>query len=217
MKIAVVTFSDMPKHPGLARLQNSAIRHSWDFQPIFGTWGGYGTKINETARIARVLQAKGYTHILFQDAHDTYFVRPAKEFEAAVLDPGFMFVSSEKACWPDPNRADDYHYNDTPPSPWCYVNSGQYLAPIALFLRIVEENPISNIDDDQRWLTNVYLSKRYPIILDVNCNLFQSIAFEAPGDFRINDKGLINTTTRCRAFAVHGNGRTPMEWVTGKI
>lgn len=217
MKIAVVTFSDMPKHPGLARLQNSAIRHGWDFYPIIGTWRGYGTKIIETAQFAAKLQDDGYTHIMFQDAHDTYFVRPAKDFQPAVPDPGFMFLSAEKACWPDPNRAVDYHYNASPPSPWCYVNSGQYLAPIALFLRIVEENPISKSDDDQRWMTSVYLSRKYPIVLDVNCYRFQSIAFEAPGDFRIDDKGLINTITRGRAFAVHGNGRTPMDWVTDKI
>jgi hypothetical protein len=213
MKLAAVTVTDNPNNHGFLLLQQSAKRHGYDFYPLVTRFYGFGTKIIETAKAAEDLKRHGYSHILFMDAHDTYFLRPEKSIKSALFDPGFMFVSAEKACWPDPHKASDYHYQAAPPSPWCYVNSGQYLAPIDTFLQIVEENPIQHEADDQRWLTGVYLQHTYPIILDINCKIFQSIAFADDNDFRTDERGLINTITRSRPFAAHGNGKTPMEWI----
>lgn len=213
MKLAAVTVTDNPNNHGFLLLQESAKRHGYDFHPVIAPFYGFGTKILETAKAAQSLKSQDYTHIIFMDAHDTYFLRSAKSIKTALFDPGFMFVSAEKACWPDPHKATDYHYQSAPPSPWCYVNSGQYLAPIDTFLQIVEENPIIDTDDDQRWLTAVYLQHTYPIVLDINCKIFQSIAFPTENDFRVDDRGLINTITRSRPFAAHGNGKTDMQWI----
>lgn len=211
MKIAAFTITNQPTHPGLAKLKASAERHGYDLTVTEAPWRGYGGKILHSAEFASSVQDT-HTHILFMDAHDTYFLRSCSELEKKVIAPHQFIASAEKACWPDADRAKDYHYA-TPPSPWCYLNSGQYLTPIPLLLRIVEENPIQEREDDQRWMTSVFLSGKYDMRVDMNCRIFQSIAFPEKSDFRTDEKGLYNTVTRTRPFAAHGNGRTPMQWI----
>jgi hypothetical protein len=212
MKIKVLTFSNIPTHPGLRKLELSLIKHGWDYQILTGTWNGFGTKPRSVFQAITDLEAHGYTHVLFTDAHDTVFLQGPDALKKQVFEPGFGYVSAEKACWPDADREPEYGYV-TRPSPWCFVNSGQYLMPVPMFKEIFETLPCHDREDDQRWMTTVYLSHRWKIILDINCSIFQSIAFAAPGDFMIKDKKLFNTVTRKSAIAAHGNGKTNMEWV----
>jgi hypothetical protein len=213
MKIKVLTFSNLTENSGLAQLKRSLARHGWDYDVITGTWYGFGTKIRSVADALPALFEQGYTHVLFTDAHDTYFLQGPDSLKRKIFAPNFGYISAEKACWPDAHRAKDYGYVPAPPSPWCYVNSGQYFIPIALMRQIVEENPVQYEDDDQRWFTSVFLSRKYPLLLDVNCKIFQSIAFHADGDFTIREKQFINTITRTQPIAAHGNGKTDMEWL----
>jgi hypothetical protein len=213
MKIAAVTVTNQPDHPGLKQLKRSAEKHGYDFTIFRATWRGYGGKVLDVAEFCRENQQQDYTHILFMDAHDSYFLRPYEDFVAKIWNPELMIIGAKKACWPDPDRAQAYEYISGPFSPWRYVNSGQYLAPIDLFLRIVDENPIHEREDDQRWMTSIYLSAKYKTHLDTGCMFFQSIAFEAERDFEINKVGLCNKITDSRPCAAHGNGRTPMGWI----
>jgi hypothetical protein len=213
MKIKVLTFSNMPDHPGLRALELSLIKHGWDYSIITGSWQGFGTKPQSVYNSLKDLEEHGYTHVLFTDAHDTVFLQSPDALNRQVFEPGFAYISAEKACWPDADRAPEYGYHTPPPSPWCYVNSGQYLMPIPMFREIFEFMPCEDREDDQRWLTTAYLSHRWKMILDINCKIFQSIAFPAMGDFMSKDGKLLNTITRTQPIAAHGNGKTPLEWL----
>ena len=216
MKLKVVTLTDQPKHPGLAQLKRSLDHFGYDYHVITpDPYIWFGTKIIETTRYVRSI-AEQYTHILFVDAHDVFFVAPEREIIEKTFSRRFGWVNTEKACWPDPHRADQYPETANR-SEWKYLNSGVYLLPIPLFLRIVDENPIDHRDDDQRWFTNVYISGQYPdLLLDQNCRLFQSVAFRADDDFRVTaDNRVYNNKTRTAPIVIHGNGGkgTAMDWV----
>lgn len=211
MKIKIVTVSDQPNNPGLKQLVRSLEHFGYDYHVIPAVWRWFGTKIIETAAYLRTLP-EDYTHVLFTDAHDTFFIGGPAEFNDKLYSQAHAWVSAEKACWPDPNVAERYTHTNR--SEWKYVNSGQYLFPIPLFLQVVEENPIKYTDDDQRWLTSVYLSGKYDILLDANCRLFQSIAFQSADDFTVNAAGRVrNRKQLSTPIAIHGNGKTNMEWI----
>ncbi len=215
MKIKVITVTDQPKNPGFLKLAESLDRHGWDWMRVPCEWKGFGTKVLSVYNACPDLLQKGYTHVLHTDAHDTYFLQ--SPFNMPPVKENIPLISTEKACWPDAHRASeypDYYRGDMLANPvWRFVNSGQYLFPIKLFMEVVDAMPIFPQDDDQRWLTSVYLAKRWPIQLDYTCAVFQSIAFEAPVDFVTRGGRLKNRITNTYPIAVHGNGKTNMEWV----
>ena len=206
MKIKAITYSTR-EDEGLNNLLQSCKQFNIDIEVLQGKWRGFGTKILETRDYVKTLE--GYTHFLFVDAYDTLFVSGLEEVNVKA-NSGHLIVSVEKACWPDSSLASKYPHVDTP---WKYINSGSYLAPIDLFLEIVEENPIDYRDDDQLWLTKVYLTNKYVIELDYSCKLFQSLAFEADTDFTYTHNRLLNNVTNNFPIVLHGNGKTPMKKV----
>lgn len=205
MKLKVITLTNQPQNEGFQWLKKSLDYFGYDWHCIETTWQGFGTKIIETAKYLETIKDE-YTHFIFLDAHDVF----ALEYHAIALDklpPIIGLISAEKACWPNPNLADKYPKIQ---SDWKYVNSGSYFMPISMFLQIIQEFPIQYNDDDQLWLTNVYLSHKFALHLDYTCEIFQSMAFEGDDDFNYHSE-IFNRKTNSYPIFFHFNGKTQNE------
>jgi hypothetical protein len=176
------------------------------------------------------LKEQGYTHVIYSDAADTFFL---KSFEV----PEFLLISCEKACFPDSAVAEKYP-NPASANPWKYVNAGNWCSPIDIAIKFYETyglagNRGKHINGQREWHTAFLQAwkDKFPIMLDWNCTDMQSIAFEDPGDYSIiierkmdewpivlNDVPKIrNNKTGTFPAVFHGNGRTDMFWIYSLI
>lgn len=197
----VIYISNLPNHPGQQKLEESLRRHGWPCHYIHTEFAGFSTKINT---LAHYLRSSGDDYFIMQDAFDTYALQPPSAFPAQYIGTDQVVVSCEKMCWPDVWRAEHF----TASSPWRYPNSGQVYGKASRFLELVQRYPVANDYDDQRWYTDRAIAGE--VLLDEECNIFQSVGFEVDGDFDLSD-GLRNNLTGTRPLFVHGNGRTPMD------
>lgn len=199
MKIKVITVATRDT-PELRALQRSAKRYGMDLT-VLGlgeAWLGFGMKILLTK--AYLQKLTGYTHFIFVDAYDTLFLKHIANV------PDYILFSAEKNCWPRADLAS--HYPDAE-SAWKFLNSGCYSAPIDKWLELVNNNIILNNHDDQGYFTELFLNQKArnaDIRLDTSCNLFQSYAYAAPGDFTINEE-LTNNITGTQPAIIHFNGK----------
>lgn len=203
MKVVIVSHDK--EHPGQVMLRRSLNAHGWEYVEICEPYRGFGYKINE---LAKYLRESGDERFIFQDAFDTYCLLPESDIPWPYANFEGVVVSGEKQCWPDPNRA--HYFNAS--SPWRYPNSGQVYGTSREFLALVDRYPIRDEEDDQRWYTDRAIAGE--VLVDDECNLFQSIAFEQPGDFEyvpnIPKYRLKNNRTGTFPLFAHGNGRTDM-------
>lgn len=172
--------------------------------------------------------ATGHETFCYSDAADTYCQRPFTP------PTDYLLWSTEKACYPYPDRAALYKFGPRLKSPWRYLNNGIYGGPLALAVEFFERYGLHKLHDHangQAEVMDAYLKavgEGFPIKLDFNGELFQSIAFDhdpklnghpmhANGyegtDFVIKDGIISNKLTGKTPAILHGNGRTPMEWI----
>jgi len=203
MKLKVITLTNQLNHPGFLKLKQSLDHFGYDWHCIETEWKGFGTKIIETAKYLETIRNE-YSHFIFVDAHDSFVLESQKKLELK-LPRTYGLISCEKAAYPDSDLAINYPCIN---SPWKYVNSGHYFMPIWMFLEIVKLFPIQYEDDDQRWLTRVYLSHRYALHLDYDSSIFQSLAFKAPDDYNYSQKSIQNIKTNTIPCIFHLNGGT---------
>jgi hypothetical protein len=170
----------------------------------------------------------GHELFTYADAADTYCQRPFSP------PTDYLLWSTEKACYPNTERAKDYKFAGRLKSPWRYLNNGVYGGPLALVIEFFERYGLHKLHDGangQAEVMDAYLQAvkdGFPIKLDFNGELFQSIAFDhdpkrqghpihANGyegtDFEIKGGLVVNRLTGKTPAILHGNGRTPMEWI----
>ena len=198
----VILISDDPFHPGQLKMVDSLQRHGWPFHVISAPFRGLGYKITE---LAKYLKTTDDEYFIMQDAFDTYCVRDAKEWW---INPPFwegVAISGEKHCYPHPEKASYFKSK----SPWSYPNSGQIFGHAGYFLNLVADNPFPESENDQIWYTDMAIANKVGV--NANCDMFQSIAFEAEGDFEISGGAFRNRVTGTMPFFIHGNGRTPLD------
>lgn len=157
--------------------------------------------------------------VIYADGADTFFLS-----EVQVPDDKILY-STEKAIWPPSQKmhaAWAAFYPDAIPTPWAYLNGGSYCGPAELIAEFFERYIIPNLhsvtDDGQAQgvqavaMMDAY-NEGFPIMLDVFCQQFQTIAFTDPGDFSTHGGILVNNITGSKPALIHGNGRTPMGWI----
>jgi hypothetical protein len=170
----------------------------------------------------------GHETFAYSDAADTVCQRPF------TVPTDHLLWSTEKACYPNPEKAKEYKFAGRLKSPWRYLNNGVYGGPLALAIEFFERYGLHKLHDGangQAEVMDAYLKAQedgFPIKLDFNCKLFQSIAFDhdpnrqghpvhANGyegtDFEIKDGLVVNKLTKSTPAVLHGNGQTPMGWI----
>lgn len=200
MSLKVITTTNNKE--GAYKLEASLKKYGYDYEIIEHPWYGFLSKIHETYNYVKKLE--GYTHFLYTDAWDTLaFGMIDVELKDEIL------ISTERACYPHPELASQYPEVSTP---WKYVNGGGWLCSIKRFIEIYEMNKPTDELNDQVWLTKVFLKHKdtFPIHLDYNCDIFQTIAFCPESDFDVTLFYVKNNITGSFPKFIHGNGHTPM-------
>lgn len=158
-----------------------------------------------------------YEYVVYSDGGDTFWLSDFRP------DENRLVYSTERACYPHPSLAAEYPAPRIQ-SPWRFLNGGNWSAPINLAIDFFDRYGLNKHPTDisgQHELMLAYLQAikdGFPMILDEECQYFQTIAFEERGDFRIilGDDGLPyikNLITNTIPSVIHGNGRTDMDWV----
>ena len=148
------------------------------------------------------------THVMFVDSSDSIFLAGPEEivekFEAMGRK---IWLQGEKNCYPDKNLIAAYPAQRTA---WHYVNSGGWIcrrdeAEFAT-MKLVAEG--AEYCDQLCWTRRYLLGSDFPMAVDVdeNCQIFQSMYLQQPGEFQIVRKRLWNMKTGGRACVAHWNG-----------
>lgn len=207
MKVKLITTcSDITK---TELLQQSLKKHGWDYHIITHEWNGFGDKILKTYEYLKA--NKDITHFFYSDAYDTIVVNTMEYALNLISDTSKLTISSERACYPHPEKAKLYPEHK---SPFKYVNGGGWFSDSLTFIKLVEAN-LPTVDlNDQVWFTDIFLNNPNEVILDYNCDVFQTIAFCHESDFNITDI-VNNTVTKSKPTFIHGNGHTPLDRFIG--
>lgn len=171
----------------------------------------------------------GHETFCYSDAADTICQR---EFD---LPSDSIIWSTEKACYPDSSLCTKYKYPKGYDGDWRYLNNGIYGGSLRLAIEFFEKYGLHELHqhaNGQHEVMVAYLdavSNGFPISLDLNCEKFQSIAFDYDpvrdsyplhqndeyhgSDFEVRDGLIHNKSTGTTPAILHGNGLTPMGWI----
>ena len=201
---------------GLKRLEKSlqVYSHSYKILGLGEPWyggddilnnPGAGQKVNILRRELKAIVKSGSNPlILFLDGYDTMVLKAAPHIIERYKALGHKILfGAEKTCWPDRSLASAYPAS---PTPWKYLNSGQFLGYAKDLLDLMEDG-IDDADDDQLYYTQKFLEGKHGIGLDYTCDIFQCLA--SSYDDVVADHGyseLINKFTSTWPSVAHGNG-----------
>jgi len=208
MKVDTITVTNDFFNPGFIELKKSLIKHEVHHHVINVPWQGFFTKVDEARKFAENCDAD---YILFVDAHDVIFVGGLDDVKNKIKLFGDIdaIFSAEKAIWPtasvwpDPSLAEEYPEVD---SQWRYLNSGTFLIRPELLIELVDSKPPTIGIDDQMYWAYHYLTNKERIVLDTNCEIFQTLAHDDGSSFGMVDGKFTNRETGSNPLVVHGNG-----------
>ena len=176
------------------------------------TWRGWYEKMQFTYDAANSLPEK-YTHIMYVDSYDSVCLTGEEEIMSKYSKFGERIVfAAEKACSPDASKA--MRYKHTTRSPWKFLNAGGYIGKRELFLKVLDDLKgqfKERIGDDQYVWTDRYLSQKYPIVLDTECELWQCMYLSCVAEFEAKDGRFINRSTKASPCVLHFNGKVDPE------
>jgi hypothetical protein len=208
MKLLVLTTCDKPEHEGYQRLKASLDKFGYDYHCIIHPF----TFGHQLPIIRDYCKTSDATHILYTDAYDTIAFSDPKEVKLKFISFGSrMLISTEKACYPHPDRAKDYPESM---GQWKYVNGGGWMAQREYFLELCEKENLNESSHDQVWLMEALLKNQAEIKLDTNCQIFQTIAFSYWSEWEPHAERFLNKETNSHPVFFHGNGHTEMNWLT---
>ena len=142
--------------------------------------------------------------MIFCDGYDTFLTLDTETIQERFLSFNSEIVfSAEKVCWPDEKLADSYPESETS---YRYLNSGTYVGRIGAVKRLLQ-TAIEDEDDDQRYITQKFLSGNFDIKLDTECYIFQTNS----SDCIYQNGYLYNPETHCYPAVYHGNGGAAVE------
>lgn len=199
----LLTFASRLDDIGLDNLIKSSEKFGWEIEVMFGEWKGFGTKLIEVYNF--FYRNPDVKEVIFVDAYDVLALSTPQEAKEKIKDRGKMLVSVEKSCWPQSNLASEYPDTE---SEWKYINSGTYYAPRDVFMELIEENALLYSDDDQLWMTNIFLSNKEKFVLDYNCEVFQCHSFVSEDDYEYKNARVYNLKTKSKPVIIHFNGRS---------
>lgn len=195
----VVTVVDNPNHPGLKRLTDSLNKFGYQYEVLIAPFQ-FGTQMNVLYKYCKEHPDEPF---IYSDGFDTWALAPM--LGDAVLPQCKILVSAETNCFPLVHIKEQYPITE---HPWRFVNAGQFLVRDPKFFIWMYEISHRPHDNDQAWLSLQFLENNGDLKLDLECQLFQSCAFEQPDYFAYADGRLINRYTKTQPIFLHFNGHT---------
>lgn len=211
MKLKVVTVITDEQNYGFRNLKRSLRYFGYDYHAIVlkpEDWKEMGTKVVALRHLLTMLEDAQYTHVLFVDGYDTYFLASPEELMLKIswFCEGGLFMNAEKNCFPNHDLAKKHKDYG---SPWRYVNSGAYISEIDYLRMIIDRHFTTPCPHDQNFFMEAYLQEFTSGLfeLDFSCTIFQSLFDKKPGDFFYSPNGrLLNMRTGTMPIVIHGNG-----------
>lgn len=148
--------------------------------------------------------------IVFVDGYDVVAnLSKRRLLQMYQKNKGKVVFAAERTCWPDKKLAGDY---PPPPDPSLprFLNSGLFIGQVKDILAILNDPEMMSCqpgDDDQLLYTSMFLSNKYPIVLDYKQELFQCMSMESKLVNLNHLSPWLEFNKRRPAF-VHGNGGT---------
>lgn len=218
-----------------AILQRSAVHNGFAFHPVgLGEpWQGFATKFLAYER--GLLELLGSEigpedRVMLMDAWDTVILGSAEELLEKVrpLPPGAVLCGAERVCGPNHflvGQMEELYPEDR--TPWRYPNSGGLFASAGAMLdllngllRETEDGTVLDASENDQVRLHDFLLARasrgqpYPLMLDVDCRVFQCMYEEQPQWDVVQDGAappsprIANRLTGQRPVVAHGNGHT---------
>lgn len=229
MKLLVITRCTHNWNYGHSNLVNSLHHFGYNFKVIIDeTWRPWKNCPKAHAEWLKN-NRENYTHILHTDAWDTISLASVDELcsKYKEIADGKWLHSTEKNCFPKKEECAFVTYipEQFPSnSYWKFANGGGYIAPIDLFIDVVENTPRRNTDDektnenDNEWANNLFLYyNNNKIILDHQCQIFQTLFWEQEGDLSWKNNRLVNNITKSIPVFIHGNGGSNIRGVWSNL
>jgi len=212
------------KNDGFIRFENSLKKNNIEYK-ILGMntkWNGGnmeagpggGQKINllKNELMSWKKVALKNSVVLFTDSYDVVSLANTSEIlekynKICNDNRDSVLFSVEKSCWP--LKQIDIFYPEVD-SQYKYLNSGGFIGCGENILNLLEKK-IENNEDDQLYYTKIFLfDNKLPdnnkkIILDYNCEIFQTLHFSFD-DIGIMNKRIFNKYTNTFPCLLHGNG-----------
>lgn len=212
IKAKFLTMSNNKHHPGLKMLETGLKKFHWTYEVIQAKYVAYGSK--QIAFTDYIKKDRGYSHYFLCDAHDIIVLQYMDVIVNKLQnlygkDAPVVLFNAEKGCWPYGDWANEYPYAE---GPWKYLNGGAAFVEKHRYLKMMEDHPIQHTDNDQVNLARTFLDHRqqYGMVLDTQCSIFQSVAFEGEGDFWTGNGIVKNLIHQTLPGIIHGNGGTIM-------
>lgn len=163
--------------------------------------------------------------VIISDAHDV-FVNQSSDVFLAHIDPNAITFQSEKQCWPDMSLRRQTARKAPDPHGYQFLCFGLHAGPVDHLLYFYEnEDAYGNSKavptvpwpwDCQLKAYHYYLHEE-GILIDQQCQLFQSMQSPALPDVSIQEGYLVNTVKGTRPCLVHGHGNVRVKEVYNNV
>ncbi len=206
----IITIASDANFPGHQQLIRSLNHFNYDYDVMITPFE-FGRQMKTIYQWCKA----NWGCFLYTDAYDTFALAGPDELQNLCVSRIYlpecqMMVSAEKACYPHPEMAARYPATK---SDWKYVNGGGFISTCEYFCKLYEDGTHDTETNDQVWLAEQFLKRQDEIIIDNNCDIFQTIAFEGIADFSYQEKRMINRKTGSKPIFIHGNGHTDMSLI----
>ncbi len=160
---------------------------------------------------------------LWTDSFDVVFAAHPDEIAERYLKLWGMqpvLYNAEKGIWPRGDLADRFPECGTP---WRYLNCGLILAPPAEILKVLEWMDLDGIPgdcidvlrpgfkcepNDQAWHQMAWSARPTAMLLDTQCDIFQSCSGCEASEFEWGSKHFVNVATGTTPAIWHFNGNS---------
>lgn len=199
LKVLTVTTDLQQTRPLIQSLE----KNGFDFEVIQTVWRGFGTKLIEVYNYLK--EHPEVDRFIFCDAFDVVCLGTQSEFEEKLGEWSDKIVlSAEKGCWPDPKL--ERFYEPLKDHGFNYVNSGIYYSPSHIFIDLIERYSPKYEEDDQLFMSKMFLFESDEIMLDREQELFNSHSFISEVEYGY-ENGRVQILGNESVF-IHKNGRT---------
>jgi len=216
----VVTYKYSPT-PGFTEMEKSVRRQGHELA-VLEVSGPHPDEINRKLLDLYERASTGHENFLYADGADSFFQR-----EVTGIPTDCILYSTEKACYPIVEYAKKHPETE---SRWKYLNGGGVCGPLKLMIEYMRRYNLCNVGskNGQQYLMECFFQARkdgFPVKLDVECEIFQTLAFADDSEFEwieypLQGKTyheLRNKITGTIPAVLHGNGLTEMKHIYARF
>ena len=188
------------------QMVDSFEKQGYEVAVLAGSHKGNGETLRELYECYK-RAATGHETFCYSDGGDTYCQKPFDPPKNRIL------YSTEKALYP--NVAGLKYPKAKTKSRWVYLNGGGVCGSLEIMIDFMETYNLTKLPNDatgQLELHYAYLQAKkdyFPIQLDTDCKIFQTIAFVENDEFELKDNLVHNRITGNTPSIIHANGITP--------